>query len=905
MKSLSQYLFGIVLIIFVLSGITSAAGKVYLVLGSDTAIWDGMSVSRYHDTYNIDLYTNPSRNAYKVMDPAFRAQFVDSYGQPLKMTWWMMAGNIFRYATNRNMPVPNIMTLYLMQKYHGAAVRQTGDELSLHYHTFGWTDYDGDGLWYWNQTLTFNECRDDFDYTLCQFLLEEKVFPVSFRSGWHYMDNDWQHYLDQLLPYSMHNDYPNDRIDTTEPLDNTYHWSLSPKEWVPFRPSWENYQIPGDGRGWNVRSAHLSTTRYRDYLHDIFKQANAGVDQVACIWGHLPEEDFLFNIQKIDSVAHHLAQLYPNVKFHYCTAIEAMQRWLQTNDNEPPVLTIEEQQSGEDVTFLIRTNEPIFQTQPFVAVKDIYERYFILPVYSTGENEWRTSQSLLKNSLAKVGVAVCDAVGNQSLEFIQYLPDDIFVDNLDAGYVEERGNWMTSSKNAWGLDSRVASLTATDTVRVKWIPAITQSGYYNIFVQIPAIENPVSQIAFKIYDNGEPIDTTIFTQPLPAQDWVYVGTANLTAHVQNYLEMTACGSDQAGKNVAADVVKFSALVRERHLAIDQNFINLGAVSQDDTLTLNLKIENRGYKNLTIYDCSSTNQFVNLAAKFPIELTGMSSISLPLQFYSRNIGTVVDTLILYSNDPLASYLSIPVTAKVETFFIVIDNEDANNYKEFGNWFTSNAQAYGPSSRYGTLNQIPRASAIFTTTLNIGGEYEIFEIVPTTVNASNQAAYVLRVSNVVVDSMVIDQNVGSGAWVSLGRYDLPAGQKIEMKIVDTGKNTNPNSVLRADAIKFALTSESSGIADVQDKNPPDEFHLAQNYPNPFNAITTIHFAIPTEAKVRLSVLNLLGQEIEVLMDDHRTPGRYSMQWDANGQASGVYFYQLIAGDFRQVRKMIIVR
>ncbi|MCU0646209.1 MAG: T9SS type A sorting domain-containing protein, partial [bacterium] len=437
---------------------------------------------------------------------------------------------------------------------------------------------------------------------------------------------------------------------------------------------------------------------------------------------------------------------------------------------------------------------------------------------------------------------------------------------------------------------RIASLTATDTVRVKWIPDIPQSGYYNIFVQVPKIENSASRITFKIYDNGEPIDTTIFIQPLPALDWVYAGTANLTAHAQNYLEMTACGSDQTGKNVAADVVKFSALVRERHLAIDQNFINLGAVSQDDTIAWNLKIENRGYKNLTIYDCSSTNQFVSTIAKFPIELAGMNSISLPLQFYSRDTGTVTDTLFIQSTDPLAPNFSIPITAKVETFFIVIDNEDANNYKEFGNWFTSNAQAYGSSSRYGTLNQIPRASATFTTILNIGGEYEIFEIVPTTVNASNQAAYVLRVSNVVVDSIVIDQNVGSGAWVSLGRYDLPAGQKIEMKVIDTGKNTNPNSVLRADAIKFSLTSEGAAVADFSGGNLPNEFHLAQNFPNPFNAITTIHFAIPIEAKVRLSVLNLLGQEIEVLVDEHRMAGRYSMLWDVGSHASGIYFYQL---------------
>ncbi|MDW7681436.1 MAG: hypothetical protein SCK70_12795, partial [bacterium] len=222
------------------------AAEVYLVLGSDTAIWQGMNVRQHDCYYNIDLYVNPAANTYQVMDPMFRAQFKDSYGTPLKMTWWMMAGNIFRYARNNNVPIPNIMTLYLMKKYHGDNIAVIGDELSLHYHTFFWSDYDGDGMYYWNQSLTFMECFDDFNYTMAQFLLDEQLFPVSFRSGWHYMDNDWQNYLDErVLPYSMHNDYPSKRTDLTEPLDNTYDWSMAPAEFVPYNPSPENYQIPG------------------------------------------------------------------------------------------------------------------------------------------------------------------------------------------------------------------------------------------------------------------------------------------------------------------------------------------------------------------------------------------------------------------------------------------------------------------------------------------------------------------------------------------------------------------------------------------------------------------------------------------------------------------------------------
>lgn len=201
---------------------TYSQGEVYLVLGSDTGIWDGLGMSTYHDYYGFSLYTDPQRNAYKVMDPSFREGIKDSYGNTLKLTWWIMGGNTYRYATNNNVPLDNTMVLYLMKKYHDDMIEHWGDEVTLHYHDWIWSDYNGDGKYYWNQSTKFSEFKEDFDLTLAQYLIEENVFPVSFRSGWHYMNNEWQNYLNQIIPYSLHDDYPNIHVDTLEPLDNIY-----------------------------------------------------------------------------------------------------------------------------------------------------------------------------------------------------------------------------------------------------------------------------------------------------------------------------------------------------------------------------------------------------------------------------------------------------------------------------------------------------------------------------------------------------------------------------------------------------------------------------------------------------------------------------------------------------------
>jgi len=88
-------------------------------------------------------------------------------------------------------------------------------------------------------------------------------------------------------------------------------------------------------------------------------------------------------------------------------------------------------------------------------------------------------------------------------------------------------------------------------------------------------------------------------------------------------------------------------------------------------------------------------------------------------------------------------------------------------------------------------------------------------------------------------------------------------------------------------------------------PDHFELLQNYPNPFNPITEIRYALPTDCHVKLEVYNVLGEKVTTLIDGQQTAGYRRVSWDASNHASGVYFYQLIAGRFSSVGKMVLLR
>ncbi|MCK4404588.1 MAG: beta-propeller fold lactonase family protein [candidate division Zixibacteria bacterium] len=111
----------------------------------------------------------------------------------------------------------------------------------------------------------------------------------------------------------------------------------------------------------------------------------------------------------------------------------------------------------------------------------------------------------------------------------------------------------------------------------------------------------------------------------------------------------------------------------------------------------------------------------------------------------------------------------------------------------------------------------------------------------------------------------------------------------------------SVGRTTILNFSLSSTSVPT----DEDVTRKFELGQNFPNPFNASTTISYELPRKSFVILTIYNLLGQEIETLVNDERAPGKHQVQWDAKNFASGIYFYRLKAGDFCEVNRMVLLR
>jgi hypothetical protein len=112
--------------------------------------------------------------------------------------------------------------------------------------------------------------------------------------------------------------------------------------------------------------------------------------------------------------------------------------------------------------------------------------------------------------------------------------------------------------------------------------------------------------------------------------------------------------------------------------------------------------------------------------------------------------------------------------------------------------------------------------------------------------------------------------------------------------------PHCITQMNLLDFRFTNGLQSLETI-----PGTYRLGQNYPNPFNPVTHIEFQIPESEFVSIKIFNLIGKEVATLVSEEMNPGNYRYRFDGKALASGVYYYQLVAGEFREVKKMILLR
>jgi hypothetical protein len=200
--------------------------------------------------------------------------------------------------------------------------------------------------------------------------------------------------------------------------------------------------------------------------------------------------------------------------------------------------------------------------------------------------------------------------------------------------------------------------------------------------------------------------------------------------------------------------------------------------------------------------------------------------------------------------------------------------------------------------------------------------IFDVVITNVSSAPVSVYMVRKTNILPTNWqsslcfdycfapFLDSIATTSAFFS---SPLAVGEKRTMSIhffpavnYGTGycKLEVGNLNIPSEHKTFNFTANAS-LTAVNDIAAPGGFYLAQNYPNPFNPSTVINYRIAHAGLVTITLHNIIGEQIASLVNEYKEPGQYQFNLDARVLSAGVYIYKLQSGNFRAVKKMMLLK
>jgi hypothetical protein len=250
------------------------------------------------------------------------------------------------------------------------------------------------------------------------------------------------------------------------------------------------------------------------------------------------------------------------------------------------------------------------------------------------------------------------------------------------------------------------------------------------------------------------------------------------------------------------------------------------------------------------------------------------------------GVTVDSVVTLANIVLGGYTGVlPPGISVSDITDVLDAINNN----FDNCNTSRGYLVYP----GCDHFLAVEFSAFTAT---AGDHSIL-LAWRTASEANIASYeVLRRSHESWETVQIVNGLGdspTGHTYRYTDYDMTANTTYDYRLII---HETDGSVMTYAPIVSAAYSETS---------LPTEYALLQNYPNPFNPSTTIAFALPEVASVRLTVFDVTGRAVATLLNGTQSAGSHSVNFDASRLAAGLYFYRLEAPNFSATRKLMLLK
>jgi len=380
--------------------------QVYVAICIDTeADNDHPMTTQPHETFNISGYL-PGGTIEQVFDPAFRSSHTDSWGNPCKISWFMEMDRYIEQGMFQ--PAQENVSGYggllgLMLRYWKSKMELYGDELAYHHH---FMDYLSGK---WSQVTSLSNYPYHVE-AVNHMILDYGFYPVSFRSGWLWEDNELSTWLERFFPF-----------DYDVPFGyGTSWWS----GWTPYHPSPTNYQAAGNMSRWATRTLGFAAMD-QTLADEAFQKAANGTSTVLAGYCH-NWNDMKSLIDYLQGKLRTASTKY-GVPFKYCSAKEAIQKFAGTNDFMPPTISIAE----NGTTYIVKSDERLWNDNLYVALKYADGSYHQATPTYIGGNTWLLDAVSLPE-VAEIGVGAVDAAGNPTTRVLNLSPN-VILESGNAG----------------------------------------------------------------------------------------------------------------------------------------------------------------------------------------------------------------------------------------------------------------------------------------------------------------------------------------------------------------------------------------------------------------------------------------------------------------------------------------
>lgn len=306
---------------------------------------------------------------HKVTSEEFRFQLLDNDGKGWIFNWFCMDHAGFN---GKNPRYRDSGYHHIFDKYNLLIKEQKSDDfIGFHYHPIPISgNYNDSGTSYWG--------GENLNQILLRKIIDRGWFPAAFRPGFHTERPDSNWFLEQWIPFDYANQSTKEIETGQDDLSNGRFgdWRHAPLEWRPYHPAHDDYQDKGSCRRWITRCLNMyARTRQisQNDVDDAFADAKKYGKSILAFTDH-DYKDMEFEINRIREFIINSKAKYPDVKFVYSNAVDAMRNCMDL-EYQNFELETEVQPQGNNYILKVSVDNDIFGPQPFLAIKTKDNRY--------------------------------------------------------------------------------------------------------------------------------------------------------------------------------------------------------------------------------------------------------------------------------------------------------------------------------------------------------------------------------------------------------------------------------------------------------------------------------------------------------------------------------------------------